>query len=116
MNYYTYQSDDPFSITNYSAPGFWYRYLWTMGGTITSYYSKISIETVYSCGGELVPYGCEMTGAFDGKCCVDYCLQPGFSNIAQLSNPGATVCENECCLAVCGNGVLETGEECDDGN
>ncbi len=113
MNYNTYEIDEDYPITTYSTPGYWRRLLWSRRdySSIKTYSSKVVFETVYKCGGDLVPYGCQMIGDFGGNCCVDYCLQPGYFNKEDETvkqNPSGFTCEEECCLPklICGNGIL----------
>jgi len=55
---------------------------------------------------------------FGGNCCDDGCLNPGYYHIESLDSEDGYICETECCkpFPKCGNGKVEKGEECDDGN
>jgi len=85
-----------------------------------SYSSSIIVETIYKCGGEYVPYGCNNVDEFGGDCCNEGCLNIGFVNIDSLASLDGYECETECCKPlvnpVCGDGILSLGEGCDDGN
>lgn len=58
---------------------------------------------------------CNGTGSCAASTCGDGCVDPNKSE--QCDPPNGTTCDPTCKLAaVCGNGVLEAGEQCDDGN
>lgn len=72
------------------------------------------------CGGEEVAYGCQSTTAFGGNCCdPEGCFNPNYQHIDTVNPKSVLVsCQDECCIVTpgCGNGFIEPGEDCDDGN
>ena len=66
------------------------------------------------------PGASEICDGIDNNC--DNTIDEGFDLNTDLNNCGAcsNVCSGSCqggvCFSVCGNGVVEDGEECDDGN
>ena len=76
------------------------------------------IETIYIINGEELAYTCYNT-EFEDACCSSGKFNPGYYHIESLESQTGFECETECCKPgpiQCGNGKLENGEECDDGN
>jgi len=118
---------DWFNLSDYSAPGYWYKNFWFNTDicideepcTAINYSSKLIIETFYQCGGEQVEYGCQEESAFDGNCCdEDGCFNLEYYHIKEVKPSALVKCQGECCIVDpgCGNGIIEPGEDCDDGN
>jgi cysteine-rich repeat protein len=58
---------------------------------------------------------CNGLGGCNASICGDGCVDPGVGE--QCDPPNGTTCSATCqVIAVCGNGALEAGEQCDDGN